>query len=126
MQETVTALDAVDPISGLGASAVQMGRSLLADPDFCLKTGIARSSNTGSKSSNSSRRVAVGNCDAISRRLDMDAGTDADIGTGTCTANDYNDGVVNVCDRSNRCIIGATMALTPLRCMKYQTKGEIF
>ena len=124
MQETVTALEAVDPLSGLGASAVQMGRSLLSDPDFCLKTGIARSSNTGSKSSNSSRRVAVGNCDSISRRLDMDAGTDADM--GTCTAIDYNDGAVNVCDRSNRCIIGATMALTPLRCMKYQTKGEIF
>jgi hypothetical protein len=30
---------------------------------------------------------------------------------------------LNVCDQSNRCIVGATMALQPLNCDKYCTFG---
>jgi 2,4-dienoyl-CoA reductase-like NADH-dependent reductase (Old Yellow Enzyme family) len=58
-----------------GFGAVQMGRALLADADWCVKYGLAE---------------------------------------GECS------GEVRVCDRTNACIVGATMALRPLRCVRQE------
>lgn len=63
-----------------GFAAVQLGRVLLADPDWCIKIG-AYVPNSGS---------------CIKTPL-------------------------QICDRSNQCIVGATMALTPLKCTKYKS-----
>jgi hypothetical protein len=82
VQKIESAISAVDPVSGLGAGAVQMGRALLADPNYCIKNGIF----TPSSSSGSIEQEPL-----------------------------------NVCDQSNRCIVGATMALQPLNCAKYCT-----
>lgn len=59
---------------------VQLGRVLLADPDWCIKYGISKG-----------------------------------VGNSTVRCGDE----IRVCDRSNECIVGATMALQPLRCAKY-------
>jgi 2,4-dienoyl-CoA reductase-like NADH-dependent reductase (Old Yellow Enzyme family) len=58
-----------------GFGAVQMGRALLADADWCVKHGIVR----------------------------------GEVG-----------GELRVCDKMNECIVGATMALQPLRCSKFE------
>ena len=58
-----------------GFGAVQMGRALLADADWCVKNGLAAGEASGE---------------------------------------------VRVCDKMNECIVGATMALRPLRCVKFE------
>ncbi len=58
-----------------GFGAVQMGRALLADADWCVKQGLAKGESSGE---------------------------------------------VRACDRMNECIVGATMALRPLRCEKFE------
>jgi 2,4-dienoyl-CoA reductase-like NADH-dependent reductase (Old Yellow Enzyme family) len=60
-----------------GFGAVQMGRALLADADWCIKQGLAK---------------------------------------GECQSS----GELRTCDRMNECIVGATMALQPLRCAKFE------
>jgi 2,4-dienoyl-CoA reductase-like NADH-dependent reductase (Old Yellow Enzyme family) len=57
-----------------GFGAVQMGRALLADADWCAKHGLVKG--------------------MVGEEL-------------------------QVCDRMNECIVGATMALQPLRCVKF-------
>ena len=57
-----------------GFGAVQMGRALLADVDWCVKQGVVQGEACGE---------------------------------------------LRVCDRMNECIVGATMALQPLRCAKF-------
>jgi 2,4-dienoyl-CoA reductase-like NADH-dependent reductase (Old Yellow Enzyme family) len=58
-----------------GFGAVQMGRALLADADWCVKQGLVQGKACGE---------------------------------------------LRVCDRMNECIVGATMALQPLRCVKFE------
>ncbi len=72
-----------------GFCAVQLGRVLLADPDWCIKMGIAT----------------------------QQCGT----GRGTGTGTDVSKVPVRQCDKSNDCIVGATMALEPLRCTKHKS-----
>jgi 2,4-dienoyl-CoA reductase-like NADH-dependent reductase (Old Yellow Enzyme family)/nucleoside-diphosphate-sugar epimerase len=72
VHDLTTAEDAIC-LSGFGA--VQLGRVLLADPDWCIKVGVHKSQKV----------------------------------------HDH----VRACDNSNECIVGSTMALTPLRCVKH-------
>ena len=58
-----------------GFGAVQMGRALLSDADWCVKQGLAKGESSGE---------------------------------------------VHKCDMMNECIVGATMALQPLRCVKFE------
>ncbi len=90
VQKIETALSAVDVECGIGAGAVQMGRAMLADPDYCIKNGIY-TPNSDSNSDSSSSTSSNARCS----------------------------GPLNVCDQSNRCIVGSTMALQPLQCVKY-------
>lgn len=90
----VTALAAVDPNTGLGVGAVQMGRSLLADSDYCRKAGILSP-----------------------QTWDNNVNVGSDYSEIDTTSTIYE------CDRSNRCIVGATMALEPLRCTKHACAG---
>jgi 2,4-dienoyl-CoA reductase-like NADH-dependent reductase (Old Yellow Enzyme family) len=78
VQDTATAESA---IAVDGFSAVQLGRVLLADPDWCIKVGVAKDTS----------------------------------GKNICNSS------LNICDKSNDCIVGATMALQPLRCAKYHS-----
>jgi 2,4-dienoyl-CoA reductase-like NADH-dependent reductase (Old Yellow Enzyme family)/nucleoside-diphosphate-sugar epimerase len=75
---------------GYGFAAVQMGRMLLADPNYCLKVGIAGSSRD-------MNHHQVGHSYA-------------------CQS-------LNICNNSNACIVGATMALKPLRCTEFHTNS---
>jgi 2,4-dienoyl-CoA reductase-like NADH-dependent reductase (Old Yellow Enzyme family) len=77
------------PVRLSGFGAVQMGRALLADPDWCIKMGIHTPEAAKEDDGCPTRSTSVRNAP------------------------------LRVCDSSNRCIVGSTMALQPLRCAKY-------
>ena len=68
-----------------GFLCVQLGRALLADPDWCIKVGAYKPDQEVKGSSKI-------NCYPSARKP------------------------LNICDNSNKCIVGATMALEPLKC----------
>ena len=76
--QDISSADAAISVDHFGF--VQLGRVLLADPDWCIKNNIHKRKNN----------------DACLSEL-------------------------QVCDKSNDCIVGATMALVPLRCQKYKS-----
>jgi hypothetical protein len=92
VQSLRTVLEAVDPQRGSGFGAVQMGRVLLADPDFCVKVGLSSADKLLTDSASSLTSSSVVNQS------------------------------VNICDNSNRCIVESTMAMKPLSCKKYPRK----
>ena len=92
---------------GYGCAAVQLGRVLLADPDFCIKVGIFTPPSICRASPNARSSDAA----AGDNNHGKEGGTDSAVLARSRS--------VNLCDRSNRCIVGSTMALTPLRCVKY-------
>jgi hypothetical protein len=77
-----------------GFGAVQLGRVLLADPDWCIKQRVHLQDDSVNKPTRADGCATIGSSSVSSVPL-------------------------RVCDRSNDCIVGATMALTPLRCHKY-------
>jgi 2,4-dienoyl-CoA reductase-like NADH-dependent reductase (Old Yellow Enzyme family)/nucleoside-diphosphate-sugar epimerase len=106
-----------------GFRCVQLARVLLADPDWCVKVGAAAAlvninieANSKSKSDvsgDSSRPKGQQVSKASSKGQSVSA-----LASNVCTSTSVVNEPMKLCDNSNRCIVGATMALEPLRCSK--------
>lgn len=83
-----------------GFLCVQLGRVLLADPDWCIKVGAF-------------------NVEKFNKAQEAAMAGENISGNKTVLLKDVSNVALKVCDNSNKCIIGSTMALEPLRCTKH-------
>jgi 2,4-dienoyl-CoA reductase-like NADH-dependent reductase (Old Yellow Enzyme family)/nucleoside-diphosphate-sugar epimerase len=94
-----------------GFACIQLGRVLLADLDWCIKVGACtpqvpiRSIASG-PSIKSAKAAEADECNSLRNQ-------------GKTDDEEIRRKPIRVCDNSNECIVGATMALQPLKCSKY-------
>jgi len=93
-----------------GFGTLMLGRVLLADPDWCIKVGGVSSTFMGQWRRRGPGKINVGVSDG--KELGDSSAKDKSV----CLE---GLGPLQECDMSNQCIVGATMALTPLRCTKH-------
>jgi 2,4-dienoyl-CoA reductase-like NADH-dependent reductase (Old Yellow Enzyme family) len=116
---------------GYGFAAVQMGRVLLADPNFCVKTGIAvEPRSPGSGVLGLGEAAGVGDSPAPATaaappvQIPAPVPVPVPVPVPAVVPVDRHGlslkgAEVLSCDNSNRCIVDATMALKPLRCHRH-------
>lgn len=96
-----------------GFLCVQLGRVLLADPDWCIKVGAFRT-NSDCDQQQITDDNAVESCHVAIEKKCSEFPVSAASHLRAISRKP-----LNICDNSNKCIVGATMALEPLRCSKH-------